>query len=237
MSRFLARAGVLPIAAATVALTAGPAAAHVTISPEEGAAGSYTVLTASLSHGCDGSPTTRITIRMPEQILSVAPTQNPSWTVRKVMQQLDEPVADAHGNEITERVAQVVYTAKNPLPDGVRDAFELSLQLPDTPGETLDFPVVQSCVEGETAWVETAEGGSTEELDAPAPVVTVLEAEAEDGDAATSDASTEVASTSTDSSDDADEEGTSALSIVALVAGLAGLAAGVAALLMGRRRS
>jgi uncharacterized protein YcnI len=160
---------------------------------------------------------------MPEQILSVAPTQNPSWTVRKVVQQLDEPVADTHGNAITERVAQVVYTAKEPLPDGVRDAFELSLQLPDTPGETLVFPVIQSCVEGETAWVETAEdGGSTEELDAPAPVVTVLEAGTDDA---------------ADAAEDAAGDGTSALSIAALVAGLLGLAAGVTALLMARRRS
>jgi uncharacterized protein YcnI len=230
--RVAARVSVLPAAAVALAMSAAPAAAHVTISPEEATAGSSTVLTASLSHGCDGSPTTRITIRMPEQILTVAPTQNPSWTVRKVMEQLDEPVTDTHGNQITERVAQVVYTAKRPLPEGVRDAFELSLQLPDTPGETLVFPVIQSCAEGETAWVETSDDGSTDELDAPAPALTVLEAE-ENG---TSDATTETVSTETGVSSD-DASGTNALSIAALVAGLLGLAAGIAALLTARRRS
>ena len=34
------------------------------------------------------------------------------------MVQLDEPVEDAHGNSVTERVGEVTYTAKTPLPDG-----------------------------------------------------------------------------------------------------------------------
>lgn len=238
-NRTVARACALPLAAGAVLLTVGPAAAHVTISPADGEAGSYTVLTASVPHGCDGSPTRKVAIQMPEQILAVTPTRNSLWEVRKVMQKLEEPVSDVHGNEITERVAQVVYTAKDPLPEGYRDAFELSLQLPDTPGETLVFPVIQSCVEGETAWVETAEDGNTEELEAPAPTLTVLAAEdtsstdeVSDDPQAASDGSTEVA----DSGDDEDS-GASALSIAALVAGLLGLAAGIAALVTVRRRA
>jgi uncharacterized protein YcnI len=206
----------------------------VTISPEDGEAGSYTVLTASVPHGCDGSPTTKVAIQMPEQILAVTPTRNPLWEVRKVMQQLDEPVADAHGNEITERVAQIVYTAKEPLPEGYRDAFELSLQLPDTPGETLAFPVIQTCTEGETAWVETSADGDTEELEAPAPIVTVLDAEESGTDSAP--AETEAAETMepVEAADGDDEVST--LSVAALVAGVLGLAAGTAALVTARRR-
>jgi uncharacterized protein YcnI len=243
------RALALPVAGAAVVLAAGPAAAHVTISPAEGAAGSFTVLAASVPHGCDGSPTTKVAIRMPEQILSVTPTRNPLWDVRKVMKTLDAPVADAHGNEVTERVAQVVYTAKEPLPDGYRDAFELSLQIPDAVGETLAFPVVQSCAKGETAWVETAEGGDTEELEAPAPTLTVLPAEGEaHGSSASAEDATEEPATSkpagseaaaaaaTTSAEDGDG-GSSTLSIAALVAGLLGLAAGVAAQVTARRRT
>ncbi len=229
LHRMSARVSVLPAAAVAAVLVATPAAAHVTISPEEGAAGAYTVLTASWSHGCDGSPTTKIAIQMPEQLLTVAPTRHPGWEVRKVMEQLDEPVADAHGNEITERVAQVVYTADEPLPDGYREALELSLQLPDTPGETLTFPIVQSCAKGETAWVETAEDGDTEELEAPAPTVAVLDAE--EATATTTEA------TSTETASSSEDDGPDALSIAALVAGLLGLAAGVTALLTARRRS
>jgi periplasmic copper chaperone A len=237
-TRALLRALALPAAGAAVLLTAGPAAAHVTISPTEGAAGSSTVLTASVPHGCDGSPTTKVAIQMPEQILSVTPTRNPLWEVRKVMATLDEPITDSHGNEITERVAQVEYTANDPLPEGYRDAFELSLQLPDAAGETLAFPVVQTCEEGETAWVETAADGDTEELAAPAPTVTLLPAEGdaqgttEDAGSTTSD---EAAGEVTESG--AGDDGSNTLSVVALVAGLLGLAAGVGALVTARRRS
>ena len=52
---------------------------------------------------------------------------NPNWDVEKVMETLDEPIHGEHG-EITERVGEVVYTAKTPLPDGYRDAFTLSLR-------------------------------------------------------------------------------------------------------------
>jgi uncharacterized protein YcnI len=219
----------LPTAAGIVVLTAAPAAAHVTIAPSEGAAGAHTVLTASVPHGCEGSPTTKVAIQLPEAITAVTPTRNPLWKVEKVMETLDEPITDSHGNELTERVDQVVYTAESPLPEGYRDAFELSLQLPDTPGETLAFPVIQTCEEGETAWVETSEEGSTEELAAPAPTVAVLAAD----EGAAVDA-TESAAT-TDRAQD-DEGDTDPLAIAALVAGLLGLAAGVGALVMVRRR-
>jgi uncharacterized protein YcnI len=238
----LAPACALPAAAGIVVLTAGTASAHVTISPSEEAAGAFTVLTASVPHGCEGSPTTKVAIQMPEQILAVTPTRNPLWTVEKVMETLDEPVTDAHGNEITERVDRVVYSAKDPLPDGYRDAFELSLQIPDAAGETLVFPVIQTCEKGETAWVETAADGNTEELEAPAPTVTVLEAAHAEGAAASAGSpdgeegadtvSTTLASTETDS-----DSGTSGLAIAGLVAGLLGLATGGAALVSVRRRS
>jgi periplasmic copper chaperone A len=242
-STTLARLGALPAAGAVVLLSAAPASAHVSISPSDGTAGAYSVLTASVPHGCDGSPTTRVAMQIPEQILSVTPTRHPFYDVRRVMEKLDEPVTDAHGNEVTERVGQIVYTANDPLPEGQRDAFELSLQLPDTPGETLVFPTVQTCEQGETAWVEVGEEGSDEELEAPAPTVTVLPAEEGDGhgssDATADEASAEAEDrestdviTTTSSGEDA-----SALSVAALVAGLLGLAAGVGALVMARRRS
>jgi uncharacterized protein YcnI len=239
--RALARLLALPAAVGVVALTAGPAAAHVSISPAEGPAGSYTVLTVSVPHGCDGSPTTKVAIEMPEQILSVTPTRNPLWDVEKVIEKLDEPATDAHGNEITERVGQVVYTAKDPLPDGYRDAFELSLKVPDAEGETLVFPSIQTCEKGETAWVETAPEGSTEELDAPAPTFTVLPAEG--GGHGADPASDESEETADEAQADdvqpvaAETESSNALGIAGLVAGLLGLAAGLFALVQVRRRA
>ena len=139
---------------------------------------SFAVLTVSVPHGCDGSATTKIAISMPEEIPQVTATRNPYWDLAVRSEPLPEPIEDAHGNEITEREAVVVYTAKEPLPDPERDTFQLSVQLPDAVGETLAFPIVQTCEEGETGWTEVAEEGQdAEELEHPAPTLTITEAE------------------------------------------------------------
>lgn len=169
--RRAARVGTAILAAGGLMLLgAGVAAAHVTVDPSTTAAGSYSVLTFGVPHGCDGSSTTEVALKIPDGINSVTPTVNPGWTVDKVMQTLDTPLDDGHGGQLTERVDQVVYTAITPLPDGMRDKFELSVRLPDEAGATLTFPAVQTCEEGEIAWIETAEEGQPEP-DSPAPAI------------------------------------------------------------------
>lgn len=179
LARPIARIGAPTAALALVALSATPAAAHVTGTPSTSAAGSFTVLTMSVPHGCEGSPTTGIEIQVPEQVMSVTPTRNPLYDVEKNIEQLDEPVTDAHGNEITERVASITYTTDTPLPDGQRDTFELSFQVPDAEGDVLAFPTIQTCVKGETAWTEVpAEGQDADALERPAPMFEVTAATA-----------------------------------------------------------
>ena len=91
---------------------------------------------------------------------------------------LDPPVTDSHGNEITERVASVTYRPTPRSPTGYRDAFELSLQLPEPKGATLVFPTIQTCEQGESAWIEVpADGQSEEELELPAPAFVVTAAD------------------------------------------------------------
>jgi len=238
--RLLVRGGA---AAALVALVAwaAPASAHVTITPSTTAAGAFAVLEVSVGHGCDASPTTEITIQMPPEINSVTPTRNALWDVEKEIETLDPPAVDAHGNEIDERVASVTYTARTPLPDGYRDAFELSVQLPEDEGTTLVFPTVQTCEEGESAWIEVpADGQDVDELELPAPSF-VITAAGETGDHGTA---TEAASTEHDDGDDAggdagDEGGddVGAWTIAALGAGVLGVVLGGAALVGQRRRT
>lgn len=211
------RYAVVP-AALGLAWIATPALAHVTVTPAEGEAGSYAVATINVPHGCDGSATTKVAIQIPEQLLTVTPTRNPLWDVTKEMVTLDTPGRDSHGNEVTERVGQVVYTARAPLPDGYRDAFELSFQVPDSVGETLTFPAIQTCEKGETAWTEVAAEGA-EEPEHPAPAFSVLEAEGEEHEAATARA----------------EEEERGLAFGGLVLGGLGLAAGGAALVRSRK--
>lgn len=213
-------------AGAAVLGIAGPASAHVSITPTTTAAGAYTVLTVSVPHGCEGAPTTEVAIQIPEEILGVTPTRNALWEVTKEKEQLAEPVTDAHGNEVTERDAVVVYTTRKPLPEGYRDAFELSVQLPDAEGQTLAFPAIQTCTRGETAWTEVAaEGQDPHELEHPAPTVTITAAEDAGHDAVTAEAEPAT-----------EPEGRDTLGAVGLGAGVLGLLAGAAALVQVRRR-
>ncbi|MBS4751528.1 YcnI family protein [Nocardioides sp. zg-ZUI104] len=243
------RRTVLPALATTAALagvtvSAVPAGAHVTVTPDTTAAGSYAVLTFSVGHGCEGSPTTGLAIALPEEIPTVTPTVKAGWSVEKVTEKLAEPVTDSHGNEITERVARVVYTAETPLADGYRDTVELSVMLPDAAGETLAFPVVQSCVEGETGWVETAaEGAAVAELESPAPTLTLTETTGDGHGTATGTGQDTDQDTGQDTGQgagqgaEADDDAALAtgLAVGGLVAGLAGLALGALALARTRR--
>jgi len=224
-------------AVALVGATALPAQAHVTVSSATATAGAYAVLTFSVPHGCDGSATTRVAIQIPQGINAVTPTRNANWQVDKAMEKLETPIEDSHGNKVSERVGSVVYTADTPLPDGYRDAFELSLQIPqDAAGQTLYFPVVQTCEKGETGWVQKpASGQSSDDLEHPAPSLIVGPA-AEDGagHGAGSSASPDAQhSESTPVTAAADQ---TPLVVTSLVVGLAGLAAGVTALVRGRRK-
>ena len=238
-SRTLTRLAVLPAATAAIALSlVAPASAHVTATPSSAAAGSSTVVTFSVGHGCEGSPTTKIEIQVPESVLSVTATRNPFYEVEPTIEKLDEPVADSHGNEVTERTASITYTATTPLPDGQRDTFQLSFTVPDAEGEVLAFPTIQTCEKGETAWTEVpAEGQDPHELESPAPSFEVLPASGgddHDGDAADdADASEEPhAVEATDT-----EDGDSALGWIGLAAGVLGLAAGGLALTRTRAAS
>jgi uncharacterized protein YcnI len=177
---------------------AGEVSAHVSIAEESVEAGSTALITFQFSHGCDGSPTTEVRIQIPAEIARVTPTINANWDVDKTMEALDTPIEGGHGEQITERVAEVVYTARTPVADGYRDTFVLSVPIPeDAVGTTLYFPTIQTCEDGETAWIEIpAEGEDHDDLEAPAPGVAVVEASG-DGD---HDDSAEEAVTETTSS-------------------------------------
>lgn len=236
--RTFTRVVALPAAVAGFALlAAGPALAHVGISPSEGAAGSYTVATLSVPHGCDGSPTTKLTVKIPAELNAVTPTRNALWDVKKNLITLDTPLEDAHGNQITERVDTVVYTAKSPLPDGYRDAFELSFQVPDAVGKTLVFATLQECVKGETNWNQTVAEGA-DEPEHPAPTFTVLASAGGDGhgggDDAAGDDHAEAAGAATDHDADSDSA-SKGLAYTGLGVGVLGLLTAAAALAKSRK--
>lgn len=238
-SRWIGR-GIAAAASITVlgVATATGAGAHVSASESPQPAGAYAVVTFSVPHGCDGSPTTSVRIKVPESVPQVTPTVNSNWDVSKTMVTMETPIDAGHGETIDERVDEVVYTAKTPLPDGYRDAFELSFKTPDTPGETLYFPVIQTCEVGETAWIDIpAAGESEDDLEHPAPAIELVAGDSADGhgaDAAATETGTgeQASTTTTESSDD---ESSNGLAIAALVVG--GVAIVLSGIALARGRS
>jgi uncharacterized protein YcnI len=134
----------------TLALAAPLAAsAHVALaSATSTAPGTVSVITFSLGHACDGSPTTAVAIDLPAPMSGVVPTAKAGWQIATE--------TDVDGTTVT-------YTAETPLADGIRDTFDVQAYLPEDATE-LVMPAMQTCVEGGYAW-----DGS--DADHPAPTL------------------------------------------------------------------
>lgn len=216
---------ILPAAAALVLAPA--AAAHVTANPGEARPGSFAKFDFRVGHGCEGSPTTRLTIAIPAGVTSVKPEVVPGWEIAVQEGELPEPITTEEGETITEGVTEVRWTG-GPLPDAHFSEFGLSVRLPDRPGETLYFPAVQTCEQGEHRWVEIpAAGQDPFELEEPAPFVTLAAAEAEEG-AEAAEAGEQTSAESVAPAATADDG--NARDNLALGLGAGGLAAGLGAL-------
>ena len=146
-------------AAGLLLLAAAPATAHVGIAASTTAAGATAVVRLVVPHGCAGSATSEVSVRMPAEVDDVAAESTDRWVV------------DQDEDSLT-------FRTDDPLPDALRDEVAFSVRLPDEVGAVLVFPVVQRCAEGEAAWTEVAEdAASREELEMPAPVVVVTAAD------------------------------------------------------------
>lgn len=172
---------VIAIGAALTMLLAGfmPAAAHVGIDTDTSAAGSTAIVTFAFGHGCGDSPTTALVIQIPEQFSSVTPVFAAGWSIEVEKEDLDEPIEGGHGTTITERTSTVTFTADEPIENNIYAMVSIRLSLPeDAAGETIYFPVIQECGEGEHAWIEIPqEGEDPHSLESPAPGVEITEPE------------------------------------------------------------
>lgn len=207
------------LAGSLIALAVPTAAqAHTSATASSTDAGSRTVVTFSVPHGCEGSPTQVVTIDIPDSVVSVTPTVNPLWSVEKVAVPLAEPIASEYGDPITERTGQVVYTSTSGgLAEGFRDTFELALQLPaGEEGDVVEFSTTQICTEGTAVW----EGDD-------APSIT-LTAATDDAHASTGDhGGTDAGTAGNVSTDAGDSVSAASVDIVARVLGVAGLLVGI----------
>ncbi|MFC9177305.1 YcnI family protein [Streptomyces sp. DSS69] len=246
LSRIAIAAGV---AASTVLLLAGPAAAHVSVQPQgEAAKGGYATLNFKVPNERDQASTVKVEVNFPADhpLSSVTPEAVPGWKIDITKGKLDKPL-EVHGRKITEAVTKVTWTADgSKIAPGYFQQFPVSVgQLPED-ADQLVFKAIQTYDNKEVVrWIEEPKGG--EEPDSPAPVLK-LSAATEDhhggGAAAKGDddhqsddkaASAEGDKKETHAASSSSSDTTArTLGIIGILVGVAGVAFGV---LAGRRRT
>lgn len=162
------------VALGAAALIPSQAFAHITLESREAPADSYYKAVFSVPHGCDGSPTVRIRVRIPEGVSGVKPQPRVGWELSTVKTKLDKPISGDHGATISEVVGEVVWGGGKLL-DEHFDQFMMQVKLPNAAaGTVLYFPVVQECEKGVNRWIEIPQAGKTaRDYKQPAPSVTL----------------------------------------------------------------
>jgi periplasmic copper chaperone A len=227
------------IAAVAVAALALPAAAmaHVTLQPDQVPAGGFARLDVRVPNERDDAATERVEVQMPDGFVFVSYEPVEGWDTEVEMERTDQPV-ESHGEEITEQVRTVTWTATDPQaaiqPGQFRD-FGLSVGMPEdaAAGDVLTFPALQTYDSGEVVrWIGPPDAGE------PAAQVTLTEAEEEHG-AATEEEGTEGSdeeASAEPTEDEDDDDAPMSVGIAALILGGLGLLAGGGSLLAARRR-
>jgi uncharacterized protein YcnI len=152
----MSRRLVFSAVAASLALLAfgGVASAHIDPDPSEAQAGSRLTVGFTVEHGCAGSPTIQLDMRLPEGVADP----------------VTEPIDGWEGSVDTDDGDTIVTFAGGLLADDVEGTFSVTMTLPPTPDTTIYFPFVQRCEAGEIRWIQIpTEPGA--ELDEPAPAM------------------------------------------------------------------
>jgi periplasmic copper chaperone A len=150
--------------------SANPAAAHATLETGKAPIGSFYKAVMRVPHGCSGSPTIRVRIRIPEGFIGVKPMPKPGWSLETTKGKYDKP-HQLFRASLTEGVREISWSGGR-LPDDQYDEFVFTgtIAADANPGDILWFPTVQDCETGAERWIETpAAGQGHDALKSPAP--------------------------------------------------------------------
>jgi periplasmic copper chaperone A len=176
MSRIRRLATVGVFAALVVGLGATPALAHVTVASTDAVQGGFGHLAFRVPTESETASTTKFVVQLPtdQGISSVSVEPVPGWTHKETTVKPATPLKDDDGNEVTEVVSTVEWTANNPA-DGIKpgEYREFSISAGPLPkAATLTFKAIQTYSDKtEVSWIEEATGGA--EPEHPAPTLTL----------------------------------------------------------------
>ncbi len=148
----------LVIGAVSAVVCLSAAAAHVTLERPEAAVGSSYKGVLKIPHGCSGSPTTAIRVRLPAGIIAVKPMPKPGWQLDVVTGKYPKPYS-LRGATVSEGVTEIAWSGGRLL-DAHYDEFVFTSTIAEElgGGQTIYFPVVQECEKGVHRWIEIPKG-------------------------------------------------------------------------------
>jgi len=218
-------AAVISAAGATVLVLAGPALAHITVTPASAPAGSAAVLTFHVPNEEATADTTAVDMQIPtgHPIVSLLVKPVPGWTITVKKITLAKPVTTDDGS-FNQAVSEITWSGGKIAPGQFQD-FEVSADPLPTGVSALAFKALQTYSNGDVVrWIDLRAPGQPEPTH-PAPVLTLTTAAVHTAAAADGPASSGAGS-----------DGTArVLAIAGLTAGILALAA--AALGLRRRRT
>ncbi|MCJ2035171.1 DUF1775 domain-containing protein [Methylobacterium sp. J-068] len=175
------------VAGLILALSSTAAFAHATLERKEASPNASYRGVVQITHGCNGQPTNRVSVTIPEGIVGAKPMPKPGWTVSTEKGAYARAYPYFHG-DIREGVKTITWTGGS-LPDDQVDEFTFLARVTDAfaPGSTIYFPIEQDCDKGQYRWSEIpAAGQDAHALKSPAPGVRVVAAAAKTAPAAAS---------------------------------------------------
>lgn len=137
------------------------AQAQILLDADQAERGSYYRGVLTVSQGCNGSATTRITVDIPEGLQFAQPMPKAGWQLEIVKKPVERPFFQ-DGIEITEAVRQISWSG-NSLHDIHFDEFVFRGRIGVDASSVLYFPVIQTCESGELHWDQTAEAETATE--------------------------------------------------------------------------
>jgi periplasmic copper chaperone A len=150
--------------------------AHITLENQQAAVGASYKAVLRVPHGCDGSATMAVRVRIPDGFLEVKPMPKPGWKLDVMRGKYQKPMS-VRGTSLTEGVTEVGWSGGN-LPDAYYDEFVLTGYIGDEApaGQTMYFLVVQECEKGVNRWIEipAADSAHAREPAEPAPALKLL---------------------------------------------------------------
>lgn len=160
--------------AAAAVLISTSAFAHASITPSTAPNGATVKVEITIPHGCDGAPTDKLTVVVPEGFVAAKPQVKAGWQI--TIDTADYARSyEMHGKPVTSGAVAVTW-AGGSVPDDQFDEFVLQGTVSvETP---LSFVTTQYCGTASVVWDElAAEGQNPHALKHPAPVLTVTAAE------------------------------------------------------------